>query len=63
MLTPATSDPTSGSVIPRAMVISPCRYRGRISALSSSVPTARMTLATISVVLMATVGASAFVSS
>ena len=34
-----------------------------ISAFSSSVPTARMTLATISVVLMAMIGASALVSS
>ena len=44
--------PTSGSVMPRAIVISPRRKPGRTASFSSSVPTARMTLATISVVLI-----------
>ena len=51
--TAATSEPASGSLMPRAIVTSPVITLGRISARSSSEPTALITLATIIVVEMA----------
>ena len=45
--TVATSEPASGSLMPRAMVASPATTLGSISAFSHSEPTLLMTRATI----------------